>query len=244
MGPRSIPLEPYQRPQTSHIPKLISEVTFSDEPPKEVKVTRPKTSHASKFIQSPVVSYPKSFEKFPESPKVSKTRVSFEIIPETSSDRRSSLKTEPPKPRTRRPQTPRFMTNLERIPEEPESIGDGEDSFSKFHSEDSFSKFNSEISNLKAIIQESIKGLKDNCEESQKALEEQLEMLDVKMKQEYQKQLESLSKDKTREIANLTKKNEALNTSLKHKTDEIQKLKREVSALKARSSIETASNRI
>lgn len=212
-----------QRPRTSHVPKFIPQPSYVHETQSEVKQSRPKTSHGSKFVRPDQ----ESLGTFPEYAKSYRSRVSFENYPETSSDRRSSLKTEPPRPRTRRPQTPRFATDLEKIPEEPESIGD---------SEDSFTKFNSEISNLKILLQEGIKGLKDNCEESQKTLQEKVEMLEMKLKQEYQKELEVRTKDKSREIANLMKKNEALNTSLKHKADEILKLKREIIELKERTS--------
>lgn len=232
------------RPKTSHVPVKIHQETPIDDVPKDVKPSRPKTANI-KSVQSEtdsMTTQPDSLGNIPDYLKKYKNRVSFEKYPESLEDRRTSLKkvekiekTETPKPRARRPQTPKFVTNLDKIQEEPESIGDGSESYTKF---------NSEINELKVLVEEAIKGLKDNCEESHKSLQEKVETLDMKLKKQYQMELELQTKTKTREIQNLIKKNEALNTSLKFKSDENQKLKRELLAFKQKQNLsETTSNR-
>lgn len=226
--PQSEPSTSAQRPKTSYVPRPVQVHKETPEISKPLKA-RPQTSHCSKFVRSEA----DALGIVPEYVKSFKSRVSFEKYSEHCGDRRSTLKNELPKPRPRRPQTPGFITNLEKIPEEPEPIGDGENLFRKI---------SSEILMLKELIE----GLKVNCDDSHKKLQERVDFLESKIKKEYQKEFELHTNDKSREIANLMKKNEALNTSLKHKADENLKLKRELSELKAlqRSSIsETASTR-
>lgn len=240
------------RPKTSHERQILP--PMEDPIASESIVTihqRPQTSHGNKQPSSarPVEFLRSKFQPIddqnfelgivPDYLKKYKCRVSFEKFPgidsspQASSSKASSSKT------NRRPLTPRFSSRLEKIDEEPELIGDGD------QDEESFTKFQSEIDNLKQAVTKSIDTVKINCEETQKSLFEKVESLNMKMAR-HQKELE-LSRDKTREIANLLKKNEALNTSLKHKADENLKLKRELNELKnelqcrGESSIETIS---
>ena len=124
----------------------------------------------------------------------------------------------------RRPQTPRFAARLEKIAEEPEAIGDTDKDLGLYHKE---------IDSLKSFVVVT-------CEDTKKNLLNNIEGLTAKIDEHHTRMTES-TKDKSRETVNLKMKNDALNTSLKHKAEENARLKREVRELKKNS--ETASSR-
>lgn len=166
-----IPKPEIDRPKTAHGARPITQVSVvpRSEPPKEGKIPRSTSSHGSKFVK--ICDDTESLGTIPEYIKKYKSRVSFENYPESSASFRSSLKPiEAPRPQTRRPQTPKFSTNLEKIPEEHETIGDGEIMMSKF---------NNEMHNIKVL---------------QKTLEEKVESLDNMLKSDYRKEVENLMK--------------------------------------------------
>lgn len=204
----------HPRPQTSH---CLNHHEYVNE-----KLDR--STRAIKYVEdhSETSTVAHELGSVPEYVKKYKSRVSFEKFPQTST---TLLKQEIS--RARRPQTPKFISRLEAIPEEPEVIGDGE------QDEASMKKFQSEFANLKQFVKSSIDSLKTNCEESEKSLFENLESLNMRITR-HKKEYELANREKSQEIQNWKKKNEALNTSLKHKTDENFKLKRELNELKSK----------
>lgn len=123
----------------------------------------------------------------------------------------------------RLPLTPRFSSRLEKIAEEPVAIGDTDKDLSLYHKE---------INSLKSFIV-------ITCEDTKKNLLNNIEGLTAKIDEHHIRMTES-TKDKSRETVNLKMRNDALNTSLKHKAEENARLKREVRELKKNS--ETASS--
>lgn len=224
-----------QRPQTS---------SYAVKPPRAFKYesdletkSMPATHRSpSKFVPSVDHSESSGSHELGVVPEYIKKLKSHRVnFPESKYEKPEMMAKKPSS--IRRPTTPRFTSRLEKIPEdsEPISIGDGK--------KETVSKFQSEINDLKQFVETSIDNIKANCEDSQKALFKNFEALNAKVEEAHKNGFES-SVLKTREIANLMKKNDALNTSLKHKADENVKLKRELAELRNElrgTSIETAS---